>query len=89
MAEKKKDQEKRTSKLTNLIRRPRTPKTDENGAPKGYFRGAWYELTQVRWPDRKATWSLTLAVILFSLFFAGVILGLDYVFQLLFKEVIL
>lgn len=55
----------------------------------GYFKGAWVELRQVRWPDRKATWSLTLAVIIFSLFFALVILGLDWVFSYLFKEVLL
>jgi preprotein translocase SecE subunit len=54
-----------------------------------YFAGAWYELRQVRWPDRKATWGLTLAVILFSLFFAGLILGLDFVFQTLFKKILL
>ena len=55
----------------------------------GYFKGAWVELRQVRWPDRKSTWGLTLAVILFSAFFALVILGLDAVFSYLFKEVIL
>lgn len=55
----------------------------------GYFKGAWVELRQVRWPDRKATWSLTVAVIIFSLFFALVILGLDWVFSYLFKEVLL
>ena len=55
----------------------------------GYFKGAWVELRQVRWPDRKATWGLTVAVILFSLFFALVILGLDAVFSYLFKEVLL
>ncbi len=59
------------------------------GVPGGYVKGAWYELRQVRWPDRRATWGLTLAVIIFSLFFAAVILGLDAAFQYLFKEVIL
>ncbi|MEO5498951.1 MAG: preprotein translocase subunit SecE [Candidatus Saccharimonadales bacterium] len=54
-----------------------------------YFKGAWVELRQVRWPDRKSTWGLTLAVIIFSLFFALVILGLDAVFSYLFKEVLL
>lgn len=54
-----------------------------------YFAGAWYELRQVRWPDRKATWGLTVAVMLFSLFFAALILGLDWVFQTLFKEILL
>lgn len=54
-----------------------------------YVKGAWVELRQVRWPDRKSAWSLTLAVILFSLFFALVITGLDAVFSYLFKEVLL
>ncbi len=55
----------------------------------GYFAGAWYELRQVRWPNRRATWGLTLAVIFFSLFFAVLILSLDTVFNYLFKEVLL
>lgn len=55
----------------------------------GYFKGAWVELRQVRWPNRRATWSLTFAVIVFSLFFALLIVGLDAVFSYLFKEVLL
>lgn len=50
-----------------------------------YFKGAWYELRQVRWPDRKATWSMTGALILFTLFFVVVIVLLDYGFSQLFK----
>lgn len=55
----------------------------------GYFEGAWRELKQVRWPDRPATWSLTMAVIAFSLVFAAIILGLDFVFNELFRKVLL
>lgn len=55
----------------------------------GYFEGAWRELKQVRWPDRAATWGLTLAVIIFSLIFAAIILGLDYVFNEFFRKVLL
>lgn len=55
----------------------------------GYFKGSWQELRKVRWPDRRATWGLTFAVIVFSLFFALVIVGLDAVFSYLFKEVLL
>lgn len=66
------------------------PKTKKSNSDKvGYFKGSWQELQQVRWPDRKASWTLTLAVIIFSLFFAGVILGLDYIFETLFRKVIL
>ena len=54
----------------------------------GYFKGAWYELKQVRWPNRRATWSLTLAVILFSAFFVVLIVLLDLGFSELFKLII-
>ena len=54
----------------------------------GYFTGAWYELRQVRWPNRKATWALTVAVILFSLFFLALVLLLDALFKWVFELII-
>lgn len=54
----------------------------------GYFTGAWSELKQVHWPTRRATWSLTLAVILFSAFFVVVVLLLDALFKYLFELVL-
>jgi preprotein translocase subunit SecE len=54
----------------------------------GYFKGSWYELRQVRWPDRKSTWSLTLAVLLFTAFFTVLIVLLDDGFKELFKLII-
>ena len=71
-----------------------TPK-DPNKKPNilhriaGYFTGAWFELKQVRWPNRRQTWELTLAVILFSLLLGGTIFGLDFLFTWLFTKVIL
>lgn len=53
-----------------------------------YFKGSWYELTQVRWPDRKNTWGMTGALILFTLFFVVVILVFDYAFAQLFKLIL-
>lgn len=53
-----------------------------------YFAGAWYELKQVRWPNRKATWSLTLAVLLFSAFFVLLILLLDALFKYIFQLIL-
>lgn len=53
-----------------------------------YFKGAWFELRQVRWPTRRATWGLTLAVILFSAFFVVVIVLLDLLFKSLFELII-
>lgn len=54
----------------------------------GYFKGAWYELKQVRWPTRGATWGLTGAVIAFSLFFVVLILLLDAAFKYLFDVIL-
>lgn len=54
----------------------------------GYFKGAWYELRQVRWPNRRATWALTVAVILFSLFFVALIVLLDTFFKWIFELII-
>lgn len=54
----------------------------------GYFAGAWYELRQVRWPNRKATWSLTVAVLLYSAFFVLLILALDALFQKMFDLIL-
>lgn len=59
------------------------------GAIGGYFAGAWRELREVRWPTRRATWGLTLAVIIFTLVMTGFVLGLDFGFEQLFKGIIL
>lgn len=54
----------------------------------GYFAGAWYELKQVRWPTRGATWSLTAAVLGFTAFFVLFILLLDAGFKYLFEQLL-
>lgn len=53
-----------------------------------YFKGAWFELRQVRWPDRRTTWAMTGALLLFTTFFIGVIVLIDYGFNYLFKLII-
>lgn len=53
-----------------------------------YFKGSWYELTQVRWPDRKSTWGMTGALVAFTLFFVVVVLLFDYGFAQLFKLIL-
>jgi preprotein translocase SecE subunit len=53
-----------------------------------YFVGAWYELRQVKWPTRRTTWGLTIAVLLFTLILMLFIVGLDALFDLLFKRII-
>ena len=53
-----------------------------------YFAGAWYELKQVRWPTRGATWSLTFAVLVYSAFFVVLVLLLDALFKYIFDLII-
>lgn len=69
------------------VRKKRSPKAllRPAKATGGYFKGAWTELRQVRWPTRRATWSLTFAVIAYSIFFVVIILLLDALFKYLFE----
>lgn len=57
-------------------------------ATGGYFKGAWYELKQVRWPNRRATWSLTGAVLLYTAFFVVLVLLLDGLFKFIFDLIL-
>jgi preprotein translocase subunit SecE len=90
---------KKTGKKSTVVETSQpTPSTAKKSVVKKYnpitafgryVRGSWHEIRQVRWPDRKATWGMTLAVIGFTLFFAVIILALDSLFQLLFKDFLL
>ncbi|HET6747285.1 MAG TPA: preprotein translocase subunit SecE [Candidatus Saccharimonadales bacterium] len=54
----------------------------------GYFKGAWQELKQVRWPNRQATWSMTAALLGFTAFFVVLILLLDALFKYVFQLIL-
>ena len=54
-----------------------------------YFRESWRELRMVEWPDRKQTTRLTIAVIIFAVFFSVLIGIVDYGLDKLFKQLIL
>lgn len=54
----------------------------------GYFKGAWFELRQVHWPNRRATWSLTAAVLIFTAFFVVLVVLLDILFKYLFELIL-
>jgi len=64
------------------------PRRSPLSAVRKYFAGAWDELKQVRWPDRRSTWAMTGALIVFTLAFIVVILLIDYGFSWLFKLII-
>lgn len=77
-----------TKKTQRAPRPPRNPFVNILFRIGGYFKGAWFELRQVRWPTRRATWELTLAVIIFSAFFVGLIMLLDLAFNSLFELIL-
>ncbi len=87
------------TKVTRIKATTTKPKKASPAKPKGrartllgriggYFKGAWAELKEVRWPTRAATWQLTLAVILFTVFFLVLVTSLDILFKFLFEQLI-
>lgn len=54
----------------------------------GYFRGAFQEIRQVRWPSRKETWKMTLSVIVYVIILAVAIMLLDALLQFIFNKLL-
>ncbi len=50
-----------------------------------YLRDSWREIRQVRWPNRKATWKMTLAVLVYCAIFMAFLLLLDALFTFVFE----
>lgn len=50
-----------------------------------YLRDSWRELRQVRWPNRKLTWKLTAAVLIYCAIFVVFIVLLDMFFTFIFN----
>ncbi len=57
-------------------------------ATRDYFAGAWYELRQVRWPNRRSAWVMTGALIVFTAVFTLFIALLDAGFKYLFQKML-
>ena len=53
-----------------------------------YLKESWHELRQVRWPNRKATWKMVLAVLVYTAIFMVLILLLDTFFTWLMGMVL-
>lgn len=72
---------------TKTVSKSKNSKSRRNplSAITGYFRGAWQEIKQVRWPDRRSTWGMVGALIVFTAALFLVIILLDYGFAWLFK----
>lgn len=53
-----------------------------------YFKESWQEIRQVRWPNRKATWKLVLAVVIYTAIFIVLLLLLDLLFSAIFNNIL-
>ena len=53
-----------------------------------YLRDSWRELRQVRWPNRKTTWKMLLAVLIYTALFMALIFLLDMFFTWLFNLIL-
>ena len=53
-----------------------------------YFVSSWQELRQVSWPNRRQTWQLTSAVIIFSVIFGLLLAGVDKGLDVVFKHIL-
>ncbi|MBR3230580.1 preprotein translocase subunit SecE [Candidatus Saccharibacteria bacterium] len=53
-----------------------------------YLRDSWREIRQVRWPNRKATWKMVLAVLIYTALFVLTISLLDLFFTWLFNLIL-
>ena len=80
--------EAKTSKQKTGTKQPSAKKSNIFRAIGEYFKGAWYELGQVRWPTRRATWGLTFAVLAYTAFFVTIIILLDLGFNKLLQAFI-
>ena len=53
-----------------------------------YIRDSWREIRQVRWPNRKATWKMVLAVLVYTVLFVALISLLDVFLTWLFNIIL-
>ena len=53
-----------------------------------YLKDSWHEIRQVRWPNRKATWKMVFAVLVYTALFVIIITLLDLFFRWLFSLII-
>ncbi|MBR5389327.1 preprotein translocase subunit SecE [Candidatus Saccharibacteria bacterium] len=53
-----------------------------------YLRDSWRELRQVRWPNRKVTWKMVLAVFVYTALFVTFLVVVDLLFDWLFNIIL-
>lgn len=89
---KAKTSESKKAKAEKKIKAKEVKKAEKQAEKKekkvGYFRGSFQEIRQVRWPNRKETWKMTLSVIVYVIILAVAIMLLDALLQLIFSKML-
>lgn len=95
-----KENRKEAKKEAKLAKKEAKKETKEKGEKKPfilfrpfvalfrYLRDSWHEIRQVRWPNRKATWKMVLAVLVYTAIFIVIISLLDLFFTWLSSLII-
>lgn len=91
----------KSDKVKQVSKKDKKEKKEKRNAPKWlqllskpfvalgrYFKGSWHELKLTKWPNRRTTWTMTLAVLIFCAFFAVLILVADFAFEELTKLIL-
>ena len=83
---------KKAEKIAEKIEKPKVKKPFVLFRPfiaiGRYFKESWQEIRQVRWPNRKATWKMVLAVIIYAAIFVAFLMALDALFSLIFNQIL-
>ena len=53
-----------------------------------YLKDSWVELRQVRWPNRKATWKMVLAIFVYTALFSAFLVVMNLLFDLIFNKLL-
>ena len=91
-----KQTEKKLEKIEKKKSKKNTPKESKKPfilfrpfvALGHYLKNSWNELRQVRWPNRKATWKMVLAIFIYTLLFVGFLVILDIIFDFVFSKIL-
>ena len=76
------------AKKAEKVKKPMSMPVRIITAPFRYIKNSWIEIRQVRWPNRKATWGLVLAIFVYSAFFIVLVMLLDALFNFIFSKIL-
>jgi preprotein translocase SecE subunit len=78
-----------SKKVGTKTKKPsKTSRTNPIRAFGSYIKASFREIRLVKWPTRRETWAMTLAVVIYSLVIIAIVLLFDNIYDWLFKLVI-